>query len=81
VIDDRGYLVTEMVWEDIEDTEPDTVGYTSSHIEKSINNENSINENANNAKLKKVVPTGSKRAKKNISTGEQTNMMSFFTKK
>lgn len=75
--DSKGYLVTEMVYEEVTDNEEEP-----SETAPSLNKENKENKEAVKPKSEKSAPVKST-AKKDTkaSSGFQKSMMSFFTKK
>lgn len=81
--DEKGYLVTEMVWEEVTDDEGDSAAATEQPVKRQKESDNTSAGAATNKDKKAPVPATKLTAKK--TTGEppkpQKNMMSFFTKK
>jgi hypothetical protein len=79
--DEKGYLVTEMVYEEVSENEPETSA-VSSTLPRSSSSSSTKNENG--PQKDNVKETKKKANPKQASTapkGQQRSMMSYFTKK
>lgn len=75
--DDKGYLVTEMVYEDVTDDENENTSLPTQP--KKTNNNNTTVKNEVQTNGKETLKKGGKSS--SVSKGQQRSMTSYFTKK
>lgn len=80
--DEKGYLVTEMIWEEVTDDEQPNVSDIKPHKPKPSESSTAITNRSTSESKPAAAAKGKKEAPAaKASTGAQKNMMSFFTKK